>query len=940
MAAERFDCFISYARSSSAQLAVDLQTGLERFAKPWNRLRAIRVFRDDSSMSANTALWSTIEKGLTEARWFVLLASPEAAHSQYVDQEVAWWVRHKGAHTLLLVRAAGTIAWDHRAHNFHPATDAIPQALRGAYAEEPRWVDMSWYGRPGSLGRGDGRFVENVADLSAAIRGIERDTLIGENVRQHRKTRRLTRAAVAALSVLLVLALAAGGLAWVQRSEAVRQRDAATEQSLISRARQLAATAVNDAQTDLQSAMLLAATAYKSQPEFQTEQALHAVVTTTPQLIGFFDFGEPVTFVDATPDGEFLVGGTESGKVYGLDRASGERTELMDLRAAVEFLAVSDDGKTVAASASDFDDKGLRSESRSALWQNGKRTDLAGERLVAMSPSGRTYADMPEQRKFDDPDIFEITSDGRQSTVTTPGTTTHWIELPNDNVIVSMNEYGNYMRATIDGKTVETTRTPMGTWMFGGNLSPDGNKFTYTNGAQDIEVWDLAGPLLPEYGDAALTARTADVQVSDLALNAGGTRMATSADGAIYVSEVRPRGQSNGFTQLRGAGAQPHSLRFLSDDLIVSASGSSAALWDLTKTTPLAAVTPADVGDTCSACWSPLVLPSKDAKTVLISNNFGVSVVNTETGKTAEHFDVYEPSSQVDGILGASPPPALAWLDEQRVFAYSPDKGTGWILHGDNLNEVDRHFDLPSFEEVTQVARRFDGSLVVIADETLVTIDPESGDFSVADPGADVVTPNGAYAVDFVPSAEEGKSTTVKVIDTENSQIVKSVEVEGTLLKFAAHTGDAVTLLRDVKRGKASVDTEMLRLPLDGDDVSSVGRLGDVIYAQNVTATSDNLYVEQNGVIGMYWLSDASRLGLLPVKSAVRSYNGVGVTPDAKTLVVASETTQTVMRVPVTADAWADLACGQAGRTLRKDDLSGVTSTDGLTAGCGSELPH
>ena len=61
MAAEPFKAFISYSRAASQPLAIDLQNGLERFAKPWYRLRAMRVFRDDSSMAANTALWSSIE---------------------------------------------------------------------------------------------------------------------------------------------------------------------------------------------------------------------------------------------------------------------------------------------------------------------------------------------------------------------------------------------------------------------------------------------------------------------------------------------------------------------------------------------------------------------------------------------------------------------------------------------------------------------------------------------------------------------------------------------------------------------------------------------------------------------------------------------------------------------------------------------------------------
>ena len=147
-ATDQFDVFISYARAASSDLADDLHTGLEKFAKPWHRLRAIRVFHDDSSMAANTALWKTIERGLSEARWFILLATPEAAHSEYVNAEVAWWLRNKGPDTLLLVHAGGAIAWDRAANDFTADSTAIPPVLHRAFPQEPRWIDMTWFKDP------------------------------------------------------------------------------------------------------------------------------------------------------------------------------------------------------------------------------------------------------------------------------------------------------------------------------------------------------------------------------------------------------------------------------------------------------------------------------------------------------------------------------------------------------------------------------------------------------------------------------------------------------------------------------------------------------------------------------------------------------------------------------------------------------------------------
>ena len=219
MGGSDYDVFISYARSASTPLAVDLQRELERFAKKWNQMRALRVFLDDSSMSASPSLWSSIEAALTASNYFILIATPESAASEYVDQEARWWVTHKGADSILLVLAGGKLDWSDAAGGFTPDS-AVPPALQRAFAEEPRWIDMTWFDDPDSAGNADPRFQERVADLAAPVRGVDRDALIGANLQEHRKTMRRARIAIAALSTLLVAALVAGGVAVTQRNTA------------------------------------------------------------------------------------------------------------------------------------------------------------------------------------------------------------------------------------------------------------------------------------------------------------------------------------------------------------------------------------------------------------------------------------------------------------------------------------------------------------------------------------------------------------------------------------------------------------------------------------------------------------------------------------------------------------------------------------------------
>ena len=89
--------FISYSHAADERLAPALQSGLHRFAKPWYRLRAMRVFRDKTGLAVTPELWGSIQKALEDADYFILLASPQAAQSKWVEQEVDWWLRNRSA---------------------------------------------------------------------------------------------------------------------------------------------------------------------------------------------------------------------------------------------------------------------------------------------------------------------------------------------------------------------------------------------------------------------------------------------------------------------------------------------------------------------------------------------------------------------------------------------------------------------------------------------------------------------------------------------------------------------------------------------------------------------------------------------------------------------------------------------------------------------------
>lgn len=71
-----YQAFISYSHAADGKLAPAVQSGLQRIAKPFYRLRAMRVFRDETSLHLTPKLWPLIKQALSETEHFVLVASP------------------------------------------------------------------------------------------------------------------------------------------------------------------------------------------------------------------------------------------------------------------------------------------------------------------------------------------------------------------------------------------------------------------------------------------------------------------------------------------------------------------------------------------------------------------------------------------------------------------------------------------------------------------------------------------------------------------------------------------------------------------------------------------------------------------------------------------------------------------------------------------------
>ncbi|MFF4268049.1 toll/interleukin-1 receptor domain-containing protein [Streptomyces virginiae] len=242
----RRDAFISYSHQQDVPLAQALQRGLQRLGRPWTRRPTVSVFRDTTSLAASSDLGGAILKELGRSEYFIYVASPAAARSRWVGEEIAFWIRNRPMDRFLIAVSDGTIAWDRRANDFDwSRTTCLPDSMRRAFAREPLWVDLTRVRLAARYSLRDAPFRDAVATLLAPLRGVTKDAVESEDLRQRRTAVRMLRGAVAALSLLLATSLAAGGLAWQQRNEAVARARISASQALAARA--LEETSVNPA---------------------------------------------------------------------------------------------------------------------------------------------------------------------------------------------------------------------------------------------------------------------------------------------------------------------------------------------------------------------------------------------------------------------------------------------------------------------------------------------------------------------------------------------------------------------------------------------------------------------------------------------------------------------------------------------------------------------
>ena len=126
--ADQFDAFVSYSRGDGV-FAEKLVEALENFTPPPDLSipqRPLKIFRDVSDLTGNE-YFSAIESELRSSRKLILLCSPLARQSSFVDDEIRRFIQAQGAQNIIPVIVNGLP--NNEATGEQSALMAFPQAL-------------------------------------------------------------------------------------------------------------------------------------------------------------------------------------------------------------------------------------------------------------------------------------------------------------------------------------------------------------------------------------------------------------------------------------------------------------------------------------------------------------------------------------------------------------------------------------------------------------------------------------------------------------------------------------------------------------------------------------------------------------------------------------------------------------------------------------------
>jgi hypothetical protein len=184
--AKYYDVFLSYSHAD-LPIAELLSKRIRRFKIPSKRVgldqKKLEVFRDKERLSASSDLTNELTEHLSASKHLVLLISPAAKNSVYVNKEVAAYLNTRDVKSIIFVLVEGGLI------------ENLPPVLKDKIAE-PLFIDLSNLNKK--------KFRYESLRLIAALINVDFTLLSLEDLKYRRRKRQITIAGL--LTALVVVA--------------------------------------------------------------------------------------------------------------------------------------------------------------------------------------------------------------------------------------------------------------------------------------------------------------------------------------------------------------------------------------------------------------------------------------------------------------------------------------------------------------------------------------------------------------------------------------------------------------------------------------------------------------------------------------------------------------------------------------------------------------
>jgi WD40 repeat protein len=466
----RHDAFISYSRKNEP-FADHFERALESFTSPKglrSERRRLEIFRDKQDFTGNEYHHS-LEKHLKDSTKLIVVCSPEAVQSEYVNDEIRRFAGLRGASNIIPVLHSGIP--NNEAGPGQESQRAFPQALC-EIMDMPLAADYRGW-TPKKARINGGRYRDAWYTVLANLYDVSRAEI---EERDSRRRARLRRMALASAGVILALIAVIGSVAWKSRGEArAKDRDARQLEYVDNIGLAQAAYDSNDlaGMRELLQKGVPAAGA----DDFRGFEWYYLSRLAQGPGASVAEHAAPLKAIAFAPDGKQFATGSDDGTVRLWAVDSMKQVGALDARGhAVASIAISPDGRLIAAAMDKAPVTVWDRGSRSAIEELKELGDSVEQ--VAFSPAGASLAAIEFENGKKVVRIWDAGLKQVTATITGGGTAS------GSGMLVTFSRDGGTL-ALSSGFGVKLCRLPggqsiaefdgPGTYVTAAAFSPDGN---------------------------------------------------------------------------------------------------------------------------------------------------------------------------------------------------------------------------------------------------------------------------------------------------------------------------------------------------------------------------------------------------------------------------------------------------------------------------------